>query len=149
MALNSPLTTLSARPRPKLDADGAPFWAAAREERLVIQRCADCGTLRYYPRRQCPVCWSDTCEWVQASGRGTIYTWSIVRRAPSPGFQDIVPYAVALIDLDEGVRVLSRLVDSALEEVRIGASVQVRFEVLDNEVTLPLFTLTDAGEVPE
>ena len=141
MAMNATPSDLSARPRPNVDADGAPFWAAARDKQLVIQRCVDCGTLRYYPRRQCPVCWSTDPEWVPATGRGTIYTHSVVRRSPSPGFQDLVPYSVALIDLEEGVRMLSRIVDATVEDVRIGAQVEVRFEVLDDEVTLPVFAL--------
>jgi uncharacterized protein len=143
MAPNTSSIPLHDRPRPKIDADGAPFWAATRERRLVIQRCADCGRLRYFPRRHCPVCWSATVDWVPVSGRGTIYTYSVVRRSPSPGFKDLVPYAVALIDLEEGVRVFSRLVDCAVEDVGIGAPVDVRFEALDDEVTLPLFTLRD------
>jgi uncharacterized OB-fold protein len=129
------------RPLPKLDADGSPFWEGTKREELLLQRCDSCEALRFFPRRQCPVCWSAAVRWEPAVGRGTIYSFAIVHRAPSAGFSHLVPYAIALVDLEEGVRMLSRLTDSDLDSVVIGADVEVRYEPVTDEVTLPLFAL--------
>jgi uncharacterized OB-fold protein len=128
------------RPLPVPDGDTKPYWDAAREHRLVIQHCADCGLAVFYPRAICPYCGSDRLHWVDASGRGTVYSYTIVHRAPV-GFTDAVPYVVALIDLEEGVRLMSNVVDCTPSDVQIGERVEVVFEDVTPEISLPKFRL--------
>ncbi|HLH74793.1 MAG TPA: Zn-ribbon domain-containing OB-fold protein [Chloroflexota bacterium] len=128
------------RPLPVPDGDTKPYWDAAREHRLVIQHCADCGLAVFYPRAICPHCGSDRLHWVDASGRGTVYSYTIVHRAPV-GFTDAVPYVVALIDLEEGVRLMSNVVDCTPSDVQIGERVEVVFEDVTPEISLPKFRL--------
>src|SRR5690242_12608965 len=94
---------------PRPDADTRPYWAAAADGVLLLQRCTACATRRFYPRLLCPECHSDDHTWQEASGRGSVYSYSVVHRAPSPALQGEAPYVVALIDLDEGVRMFSRV----------------------------------------
>ena len=108
----------------------------------MVQRCNACGRHQFYPRAFCTACLSDDLEWVEARGTGRIYTFTICRIAAHPALT--APYAVALIDLDEGVRMLANIVDCELALIRMGARVAVRFEPIGDEFTLPQFTL--AGE---
>lgn len=119
-------------PMPASNADSAPYWQAAREGKLVLQQCAACGLKRFLPRHLCPTCWSDQTQWVEACGRGTVHAVTIVRRAPSQAFREKVPYVVALVDLDEGPRMLTNIVGPNAEQARIGQPVEVTFEVRDN-----------------
>jgi uncharacterized OB-fold protein len=126
------------RPRPHLDSDTRPFWEGTREGELRLQRCRACANVIFYPRSVCPRCMSDDIEWFAASGRGSIHSFVVVHRAP-PGFQDDVPYVVALIDLAEGPRMMSRITGADPASVDVGQSVTVVFESFDEEITLPLF----------
>lgn len=108
-----------------------PYWAAARDGRLLLKRCQDCGKLHYYPRAHCPFCLSDRCEWVEASGAGTIYSWSVERRAQPP-------YAIAFVTLAEGPTLLTNIVDCDLDGLAIGQPVTLRFEERDGAPT-PVF----------
>ena len=128
------------RTLPVPDGDTKPYWDAAKQHRLAIQRCAACGRAIFYPRSVCPYCMSDQIDWFDASGRGTIYSYTVVHRAP-PGFTDSVPYVVALIDLAEGVRLMSNIVDCSPSDVRIGAPVEVTYDDVTPEITLPKFRL--------
>ena len=123
---------------PQIDGESEPFWAAAREGRFMIMRCRPCGRPYFYPRRYCPRCWSGETEWQQASGRGTVYTYSIVRQNPAPPFKDWCPYAVVLVDLEEGVRVMANW-DRSLpfDALSCGAPVQIAFEQITDEIALP------------
>ena len=102
---------------PEVNPDSAPFWAAAREGRFVLPRCTACGEVHWYPRARCPFCLGPT-EWIAASGRGTIYTYSVMRRAP-------VPYAIAYVTLEEGPAMLTNIVDCDLDALAIGQPVEV------------------------
>jgi len=122
----------------KIDApEPAPetkaFWDAASAGRLVIKRCAACGESHYYPRSICPFCGSDRTEWRDVSGRGTIYTYSVMRRAP-------VPYAIAYVTLDEGVTMMTNIVDCDLNAIRIGQKVRVVFKPSEGGPPVPMFT---------
>lgn len=128
------------KPLPVPDGDTQPYWDAAKEHRLMIQRCQGCQHAIFYPRSVCPHCMSDRIEWVAASGRGTIYSYTVVHRSPGQ-FKDDVPYVVALIDLAEGVRLMSNVVDCAPSDVQIGAGVEVVFDDVTPEITLPKFRL--------
>ena len=115
-------------PAPVINADSAPYWAGAREGRLLLQRCGDCGTLRFFPRLLCTECGSDRVEWTQVSGRGTVHSFTVVHRAAFPEFQAIVPYVVALIDLEEGPRMMTNIVGDDALDVEIGDAVTVVFK---------------------
>lgn len=137
-----------ARPYPVPDGDTAPFWAAALEGKLCIQRCRECGRHVFYPRAVCPHCTAAGLEWVDASGRGSIHSYTVVHRAPEE-FRDDVPYVVALVDLDEGVRMMTRITGCEPGQVEIGLPVEVDFQRLTDEIALPCFRLTKAREGSE
>jgi uncharacterized OB-fold protein len=128
------------RPLPVPDGDTKPYWDAAKQHRLVIQRCDACDHAIFYPRSICPECMSDRISWIEASGSGTIYSYTVVHRAPAQ-FADDAPYVVALIDLTEGVRLMSNVVGSPPADVHIGARVSVVFDDVTPDVTLPKFRL--------
>jgi uncharacterized OB-fold protein len=126
------------KPAPVPDADSAPFWEGARAGRLVVQRCLECGRHVFYPRLVCPHCGSSRLEWVTASGRATVYSFTVVHRAPPP-FADEAPYVVALVELAEGPRMMTRLTGLKPAEVKVGMPVEVRFVDLDEDFKLPYF----------
>jgi uncharacterized OB-fold protein len=127
------------KPVPIVNPWARPFWEAARERRLIIQKCGDCGKHIFYPRIACPHCFSDDVEWVESSGKGTIYSYTVVvNNAPSAFVHDM-PYVVAIVRLEEGVQMLSNIVGCDPEEVRCDMPVEVTFETLDDEFTLPKF----------
>lgn len=118
---------------------GAPFWAATREERFELPWCTGCDRAHWYPREVCPHCGGRELEWRVASGRGEVYAASVQHRAGWPGLAEGVPYTVALVDLDEGVRLLSNVVGCAPEDVEVGMAVQVTWESLSDGRGLPVF----------
>jgi uncharacterized OB-fold protein len=133
---------------PIIDADSAPFWEAVAERRLTAQRCETCRRLVFHPRAICPHCHSLELTWQTLSGRGTVYSFTVSRRAPSAEFEPLVPYVVALIDLDEGCRMLSNIVGADAHAVRCGARVSVRFENVSDGQLLPVFELSESGVQP-
>lgn len=134
---------MSQRPLPQPTRITQAYWDAAKENRLVIQQCNSCGKHQFYPREFCTSCLSEDIKWVESSGKGRVYTYTINRRPANAGMSEKVPYVVAAIDLDEGVRMIANIVDKPVEQVKIGSRVEVRFEKLDDEITLPQFTLVD------
>jgi hypothetical protein len=131
--------TAPAKPLPQISPDMAPFFEAAHRHELVVQRCTGCGALRFPARPICSRCLGREAEWVPASGRGTVFSFAIMHQAMHPGFAAEVPYAVVVIELDEGVRLLSNLVDCPTSDVRIGMPVEVVFDDVTPDVTLPKF----------
>lgn len=130
------LGTSATRPLPKPTSLTEPFWQATKEGRLLTQRCAGCGKFVFRPEMACPGCFGSDLEWVESSGRGEVYSFSIVHRAPSPAFE--VPYVVAIVELEEGWHLLTHVVGCEPDEVRVGLSVRVSF-VDCGEVALPFF----------
>lgn len=128
-----------AKPQPVVNPWARPFWDAAKEGRLAIQRCGDCGKPVFYPRRACPHCFSENLGWMDASGRGTVYSYTVVRNNAPSAFIGDVPYVVAVIRLAEGVQLLSNIVGCDPDEVRCDMPVEVVFERLNDEFTLPKF----------
>ena len=122
-------------PQPTLDSQ--PHWEGLREHRLLLQRCARCHRLRHYPRPVCPHCYSLEDDWIEATGRGVVHSWTISHHPFHPAFKELVPYSLVTVDLDEGVRMQSRLVDST--EPTLGMPVQVAFEDLDASTTVAVF----------
>lgn len=126
--------------RPEIDDATSEFWSAAADGRLVADRCADCGALAPYPRGFCPECWSSNVAAEELSGRATLYTYSEVHANPMPPFKDLTPYVAAIVDLEEGPRMVTRLVDVPIAEVQIGMALQATFERVDEGEGLVLFT---------
>jgi len=129
------------RPLPRLNEhDTMEFWQATRNKELKYQKCDDCGTIVFYPRRHCTGCTGGNLNWHVASGKGIVYTYSVVRQSYHPFFRNLIPYAVAWIDLDEGPRILSNVigVEDPLHDIHIGQRVEVEWEEHD-ELCIPLF----------
>lgn len=131
-------------PFPEPNGDSRPYWEAARQHRLVIRQCKACGASHFMPRLLCPTCWSDQLEWVDSQGRGTVHTFSVVHRAPTPDFGAHVPYVIAMIDLDEGPRMFANIVGDDALQVAIGERVRVTFEERGEGNWLPQFTRAQA-----
>lgn len=130
------------KPEPHPTRVSQPFWDAAQQGRLVLQRCRKCKRSVFYPRQRCPYCWSAALDWHEASGRGVVASFIGVYKPGHPAFADDVPYVVALIDLAEGPRMLSNVVYHRPEESLIGRPVEVIFEV-QGDTTLPKFRTVD------
>ncbi len=124
---------------PIIDSDSRGFWEGCREGELRLQLCGACGRFRYAPKRLCPTCLSEEFEWRTVSGRGEVYTFTIEHHAYSPAWEGETPYVIAVIELEEGPRMMSRLVGCDPDAVRIGLAVHVTFEKATEEITLPLF----------
>jgi uncharacterized protein len=132
----------SQRPAPIPDPLTQPYWTAAKEHRLELPFCNHCSRAHFYPRSLCPHCGSDALAWSRASGRGKIYSYTLVHRAPSPAFAEKVPYAVALVEVEEGPHLMTSIVGCEPTEIRIGAAVVVDFLEVD-DYCLPVFRLAD------
>jgi len=117
---------------PRANPETQAYWDAAAQGKLLIKRCEACGELHFYPRALCPFCFSDRTAWQEASGRGTIYAFSITRRAP-------VPYAIAYVTLAEGPMMMTNIVDCDLDAIRIGQAVSVVFEASEGGPPVPMF----------
>jgi len=129
----------SLKPLPSVSSVEWPFWDAAKRGELVLQKCLECNKFIFYPRNFCPHCHSDSLTWEKASGKGRIYTYTVVwSNSPSAFLQDI-PFVIAIIKLDEGVQMLSNIVGCRPEEVACDMPVEVVFEKLNDEFTLPKF----------
>jgi uncharacterized protein len=124
---------------PEPTPDSRPFWDALHEGRFVLQRCADCHKVRHYPRPVCDACYSMNAEWVAASGRGTVHSWTITHHAFHPGFKADLPFTLLTVDLAEGVRMQAQARGIAAEELRIGLPVKLGFERVKDDLTLPVF----------
>jgi uncharacterized OB-fold protein len=109
------------------DPFSRPYWDAAAQGRLLLRRCHSCGRAHHHPREFCPHCWSEDVEWEEASGRATLYTWSVVHRNDLPGFRERTPYVVAVVDLAEGPRMATEVVGCAPDALRAGAELEVDF----------------------
>ncbi|MGE0874011.1 MAG: Zn-ribbon domain-containing OB-fold protein [Burkholderiales bacterium] len=121
-------------PAPAVNAEVKPFFDAAAEGRLLLKKCADCGESHFYPRAICPHCFSANTTWIDARGTGTIHTYSVLRRGVP------VPYCIAYVTLDEGVSMISNIVDCDLDAVRIGQPVRVVFKPTEGGPPVPMFT---------
>jgi uncharacterized OB-fold protein len=120
-------------PAPHAMPETQAYWDAAKEGTLLIRKCNACGELHFYPRTICPFCMSDRTEWQEASGKGVVYSYSVMRRAP-------VPYAIAYVTLEEGVTMMTNLVDCDFDRLRIGQGVRVVFKPSDGGPPVPMFT---------
>ena len=126
------------RPAPILDPESAPYWSAAHEGRLVVQHCQRCATHQLYPRDRCLSCRGPV-EWVEASGGGTVYSFTVIRQNHTRPFRDQLPYVVALVDLEEGPRVMTNIVGCEPEDVHIDMRVHASFEAVSDQASIVLF----------
>ena len=126
---------------PQIDDFTQEWWDAAADNRLLIRRCNACGAAHYYPRPFCPTCWSEDGVWEQASGRATLYTWSVVFMNDLPPFKERLPYIAAVVDLEEGPRMMTTLVDCEADSLVVGMACEVTFRKDDDPsaVTVPVF----------
>lgn len=125
--------------RPRVDLDNQGFWEAVRQHKLVFQKCKDCGLLVHRPRPMCPRCNSMEREWSPSTGKGVVYSWVnfVYANAAYPGIK--VPYTVVVVEMAEGVRMISNLYDVKPEEVYVGMPVEVVFDDIADDLTLPKF----------
>jgi uncharacterized OB-fold protein len=113
-----------------------PFWEALRRHEFRVQKCRDCGALRFVPAEICASCGCQEAEWVRVSGRGTVYTFTVVHRGPTPAYQADAPYVIAHVTLDEGPRVIGNVVGCDPRTVEIGMPVQIAFDDVSEDWTL-------------
>jgi uncharacterized OB-fold protein len=132
------MTDPVAKPQPVVDPGTAPYWDGLKERRLLLKSCLACGKAHFYPRELCPHCHSDRFTWIEAAGRGEIYSYTICHRPAGPAFAADVPYAIAIVTLDEGPTMMTRMIGPH-DALRIGARVKIRFEPQGDDLTLPFF----------
>ncbi|HEY2331395.1 MAG TPA: OB-fold domain-containing protein [Acidimicrobiales bacterium] len=140
---------MSERPLPVRDEGNEAYWDGAQDEKLVLLRCAACGTYVHPPTRTlCPSCRSEELEASAVSGRGTVYSWSVMHSGGNPGFEAKIPYTVLVVELVEqrGLITIGNLVDGDPANLAIGTPVEVCFEKVNDEVTLPQWRLVPVGD---
>jgi uncharacterized OB-fold protein len=131
--------TTYSKPLPLMQGMAQQFYNHCKNGELRFQRCSKCGKWRHVPRAMCAACGSWEWEWTKSSGRGKVFTWTVVRRPMHPGFKDDTPYAPVVVELAEGVRMVTWLVDVAPDDIKKDMPVEVVFDAVTPEVTLPKF----------
>lgn len=132
------------KPLPEPTPWSKPFWEGTKRHELLIQKCKDCSQLIMYPKKYCPSCLSDRMEWVKSSGRGKIYSFSVVKSNPPSAFIKDLPFTVAIIRLEEGVQMLSNIVASVPDILKCDSNVEVVFDDVTDEITLPKFRVVNS-----
>lgn len=129
------------RPVPNPQPEWDQYWEKTKTHELWLMRCDDCNKAYFYPRALCPMCFGRNTRWFQSSGKGTLHAFGIVHRAPHPGFADIVPYVVGMVELEDGVRLPTNIVEVQAdpEHVKVGMAVEVTFDDVTEKITLPKF----------
>lgn len=130
--------SLTGAPGPVIDADSAAFWAGVEQGELRFQRCDACGAAVFYPRCLCPRCLSEELAWTMSTGRATVHSFTVVHRAPPPFDRD-VPFVVALVDVEEGFRMMTRVIECAPEVVEIGMPLELEIAAFHDGPGLPCF----------
>jgi uncharacterized OB-fold protein len=132
-------------PLPQPSPESEPFWEACRREELQLQRCTACGAFRFPPAGLCPECWGREAAWVRLSGRARVHSFVVYRRAYRPVFQERIPYVVAVVELEEGPRFLTQLVEVDPADVQVGEPVEVVFVPTAEGFRLPYFRPSAGG----
>lgn len=127
------------KPLPQITPWSKPFWEGCKREQLLIQKCQDCQKVIFYPKMFCPDCLSSNLEWVKASGKGKVYSYMVVYSYQPTEFEEDVPYVVAIIDLEEGVRMMSNIIGCNPEDVRCDMNIEVIFDHITDKFSLPKF----------
>ena len=125
------------KPLPIPTRDTIEYWEGCKRHQLPLQRCQNCGAFRFYPRPMCPNCNSMDYEWVKAIGKGRVYSWTVAVQRFHPALE--VPYIIAIVELEEGVRMTSNIIDCKPEELSVGMPVEVIFDDVTEDITLPKF----------
>jgi uncharacterized OB-fold protein len=133
------------RPLPRIDPDHLPWWEGLHRHELLVQECPACRRCVFPPQPACPYCRSLERGWRRSSGRGKVYSWVIMHRASHPWFADRIPYAVVLVEMEEGFRVVGSI-DCPLEQLRDGLPVEVGFEDVDERITLLRFRPSEGAD---
>jgi uncharacterized protein len=131
------------KPIPIVDPDTKPYWEAVSQKRLILKSCRSCGKPHFYPRELCPHCGSDDLDWIEATGEGEIYSYTVCHRPAGPAFAEDVPYIIAIVTLDEGPRMMTNIIGSP-ESVAIGRRVKVDYQTVNGQVVLPFFVVADS-----
>jgi uncharacterized OB-fold protein len=127
------------RPLPETQPWSKPFWEGTKQGKLLIQHCQDCNTNIFYPRKVCPECWSKNMDWITASGKAKVYMFSTAYDMVEPKFMADLPYTVAYVNLEEGIRMMTRIVECAPTDIHIDMEVEVVFHKLNDDFYLPYF----------
>jgi uncharacterized OB-fold protein len=127
------------KPLPRPTEDSAPYWEAAQRGELRLQRCNACGHSRFPPALLCARCLGEDHQWVKLSGRGTVFSWIVVHQSQHPAFNSDTPYNVTIVELEEGPRLHTNLVECPNDEIHIGMAVEVVFDRVNDDVTLIRF----------
>jgi uncharacterized OB-fold protein len=127
------------RPLPEMSPETLPFWEATKEGKFLIQQCGDCEKFQYHYRGFCCHCWSSNINDYPIEGTGTVWTFTVVEINRSPGFRERLPYVVALIELPQGIKVLSNVINCDVDEVEIGMPVKLTFEDATDDFKIPMF----------
>ncbi len=128
-----------AKPLPVIQPWSKKFWEAAHQHKLIMQKCNDCGKLVFYPRKFCPECWSANLGWTDVSGKAKVRTFTITMAGVEQAFMPDLPYVLAVVDLEEGIRMMTNIVDCKSEDVKIGMDVEIAFRDCTDEISLPVF----------
>jgi uncharacterized protein len=143
MALATELPMAGTRPLPSKTQEGMPYWEGCNRGELLLQRCDKCHAFQWFPRAYCRDCSNESFTWVKASGRGKVVSYSVVHKPINPSFAAMVPYVIAVVELDEGIRMMTNIVDAATRAIKAGDAVEVVFEKQDEDTTIPVFRLVD------
>jgi uncharacterized protein len=131
--------TTRAKPLPVVTEESRPFWEGCQQGKLLLQYCGECHQYQFYPRLYCMQCSSKTLQWVEASGQGVIYSYTIIRQNKSPEYVNDTPYNVAIVQLEEGPRLMSNIVELDPGDLRVDLPVTVVFDQVTVSITLPRF----------
>ena len=129
------------KPIPVAQPESEFYWDMAKQGELWLRHCQACDETYFYPRDICPACFSRDTDWIQSSGKGVLHTFTIVHRAPNPAFEGDVPYVVAIVELEGRARIPSNLIDveASTKKIKVGMAVEVVFEDLNEQISLPKF----------
>jgi hypothetical protein len=127
------------KPLPTIVGETRPFWEACNRGELLVQRCKECKRYQFYPRGICSHCLSTAVEWVKSSGKGRVWTFTVTYQNRTPGFAEEVPYVLALVELEEGVKMFTNIVECKPTDVHIGMPVEVTFRKATEEISIPYF----------
>ena len=127
------------KPLPTIAGETKVFWDGCKKGELIIQQCNSCNEYQFYPRGICSNCWTTDIKWVHSTGRGKVWTYTITYQNRTPGFAEDVPYVLALVELEEGVKMFTNIIECDPKEVKIGMDVEVTFVRANNFITIPYF----------
>ena len=133
------------KPIPVMQPWTKDFWKATKQGKLMIQHCKDCNANIFFPKKVCPECWSDNLTWIESSGRAKVYTYTVMMDMVEPKFMGDLPYVLAMVDLDEDIRMTTRIINCKPEDVAIDMPVEVVFEDVSDDCALPMFQPADAS----